>query len=581
MIAAIYARKSNDQTGVADEAKSVTRQIEHARQYAVKKGWQVADDRIFVDDGISGATFNRPGLLRMMTALKPKPPFEVVIVACLDRLGREQIETAFIAKQLSQAGVKIFSYLSDKEIALSSPTDKFLLSAMSFGAELERAAASQRTADAMLRKARAGHVCGGACFGYENIAVAGPDGRRSHVERKVNEAEAAIVRCLFALCAAGKGVKTIAKTLNADGAPSPRPQQGRPRSWAPSSVRSVLYRDLYRGVSVWNRTKQSDAWGQRAGQKRPPSEWVTVAQPELRIVSDELWSRAHARLDAAKQTYLRSSDGNVWGRPPSGVESKYLLSGLMRCACCGAALTVRSSSHGRRRFFYFVCASYDHRGHTVCANNLPLPMAAADEAILTKMRDYVFDLEIVEGAIADAVQELRPSRATVDSKRTTLLTELRRVEDEQGRFVAAIAAGGHIDALARALQEREQQRTRLQQKLAALDGPAHLGHFNAQHIEKNLRGRLKEWRQLLHRQMPLSRQAISCLLDGRIAWTPRREEGRYEFTGRVKLDRLLSGFVVTRGMASPTQRHVAGLRSCFRLSRARAASSARSSGSPN
>ena len=74
MIAAIYARKSTEQNGVADEAKSVTRQIEHARAYALKKGWQVADEFVFVDDGISGAEFaNRPGFVRLMNALKPKP----------------------------------------------------------------------------------------------------------------------------------------------------------------------------------------------------------------------------------------------------------------------------------------------------------------------------------------------------------------------------------------------------------------------------------------------------------------------------------------------------------------------------
>jgi DNA invertase Pin-like site-specific DNA recombinase len=44
MTAAIYARKSTDQNGVADEAKSVTRQIEHARAYAARNGWIVADE---------------------------------------------------------------------------------------------------------------------------------------------------------------------------------------------------------------------------------------------------------------------------------------------------------------------------------------------------------------------------------------------------------------------------------------------------------------------------------------------------------------------------------------------------------
>jgi DNA invertase Pin-like site-specific DNA recombinase len=41
MIAAIYARKSTEQNGVADEAKSVARQIEHATAYAFRKGWAV------------------------------------------------------------------------------------------------------------------------------------------------------------------------------------------------------------------------------------------------------------------------------------------------------------------------------------------------------------------------------------------------------------------------------------------------------------------------------------------------------------------------------------------------------------
>ena len=38
MRAAIYSRKSNDQADTADEDKSVTRQIEHAREFAQRKG---------------------------------------------------------------------------------------------------------------------------------------------------------------------------------------------------------------------------------------------------------------------------------------------------------------------------------------------------------------------------------------------------------------------------------------------------------------------------------------------------------------------------------------------------------------
>ena len=40
------------------------------------------------------------------------------------------------------------------------------------------------------------------------------------------------------------------------------------------------------------------------------------------------------------------------------------------------------------------------------------------------------------------------------------------------------------------------------------------------------------------------------MLDGRIAWTPKKDEALYEFAGRVKFDKLLSGIVVTRGMVA-------------------------------
>src|SRR5467141_1452456 len=151
MIAAIYARKSTDQSGAVDEAKSVTRQIDHGRAYGARKGWHVSDDCVFVDDGISGAEFaNRPGFLRLMNSLKPRPAFQVLIMSEESRLGREAIETAYALKQLVQAGVRVFFYLEDRERTLDSPTDKIMRSLTTFADELEREKARQRTYDAML-----------------------------------------------------------------------------------------------------------------------------------------------------------------------------------------------------------------------------------------------------------------------------------------------------------------------------------------------------------------------------------------------------------------------------------------------
>ena len=81
----------------------------------------------------------------------------------------------------------------------------------------------------MVRKARAGHVTGGRVFGYDNVDVLAPDGRRSHVDRRINEEEASVVRRIFQMCADGIGKARIAHLLNEEGAIAPRSQQQRPR----------------------------------------------------------------------------------------------------------------------------------------------------------------------------------------------------------------------------------------------------------------------------------------------------------------------------------------------------------------
>ncbi|CAN5882234.1 hypothetical protein BH18ACI5_BH18ACI5_17230 [soil metagenome] len=166
-----------------------------------------------------------------MNALKPKPAFQVLTMSEGSRLGREAIATANALKQIVQAGVRLFFYMEDRERTLDSPTDKIMLSLTAFADELEREKARQRTYDAMSRKARAGHVTGGRVFGYDNVEVLGSSGERSHVARRINDVEAATVRRIFELCAAGAGLTRITKTLNGERAPVPRAQQGRPSAW--------------------------------------------------------------------------------------------------------------------------------------------------------------------------------------------------------------------------------------------------------------------------------------------------------------------------------------------------------------
>jgi site-specific DNA recombinase len=261
MRAAIYARKSTDQTGVADEQRSVARQVSNARAYAAHKDWTVVDDCVFVDDGISGAEFSkRPGFIRLMNAISPRR-FDVLVMSEESRLGREAIETAYALKQMITAGVRVFFYMEDRERTLQGPTDKLLMSVAAFADELERERARQRTYDALARKAKAGHVTGGRVFGYDNITINGANGERTHVERRINEDEARVVRRIFDLAGAGLGMRRIALQLNEEGAVAPRSQRGRPSAWCPSTVYEALHRALYRGQVIWNKSRKRDDWG--------------------------------------------------------------------------------------------------------------------------------------------------------------------------------------------------------------------------------------------------------------------------------------------------------------------------------
>ena len=201
-----------------------------------------------------------------------------------------------------------------------------MLSLTAFADELEREKARQRTYDAMLRKAKAGHVTGGRVFGYDNVDMCDSQGIRAYVTRRINEAEAAIVRRIFELSAAGHGVKVIAKQLNAEGAPSPRAQRRRSQSWAPTPLREVL--PLYRGDLVWGQTAKRDRWGRQRQSGRPEADWIRRRAPTLQIVTEDKWNAAHACMAAARAIYLNTNRGQAVGRPPLGTPVEVLVDEL-------------------------------------------------------------------------------------------------------------------------------------------------------------------------------------------------------------------------------------------------------------
>ncbi len=470
MIAALYARKSTEQQDRAEDAKSVARQVEQARAFAEARGWTVSDTHIYVDDGISGAEFERrPAFQALLAALAPRPPFQVLVMSEASRLGREAIETMHTLKRLMQAGVRVFHYLDGREVVLGTMGDNLAAYVQGEASAEERRRASQRVHAAFTHKAQRGHVVGGRCFGYRNVDVhAGldKDGRpiRSHVVREIHPEEAAVVRQIFEAYAHGDGKTTIAKTLNAQGAPSPRAQQGRPSGWSPSSVHEVLYRETYRGVVVWNKSRKRDAWGQHRQTARPAEDHLTVEAPELRIIDDALWAAVQARQETNRSRYLRATNGLLYGRPRDR-ESPYLLSGFLRCGHCGASWAPVSRQHGTRRAHFYACFAHHKRGSAICQCGVTMPMAAVDEAVRRRVRT-VLSPAVVRRAVDAALEELlRDDQA---ERRAQVTRELAQVQEAQQRLVTAITSAGDVLSLTEALKASEARRLALVAEQQAL-----------------------------------------------------------------------------------------------------------------
>src|SRR5437773_2774044 len=556
MITAIYARKSTEQNGVADEAKSVTRQIEHARAYAERKGWTVADEHVYSDDGVSGALFGdkRPGLARLLNALRPRPGFDALVMSEESRLGREQIETAYTLKLITDAGVRVFFYLEDRERTLDNAMDKVMLSLTNFASEMERERAKQRTYDAMVRKARAGFVTGNRTYGYANVEVLSPDGRRDHVARRVNADEATVVRRIYELCASGLGLTRIAKRLNADRVAPPRNDRS---GWAPTAIREILRRPLYRGEIVWGKGQKAMRGGAKVLRRRPESEWLRVDAPDLRIVPAELARAAEERMASTRTVFARVPNGRLMGHPSRlDLASPYLLAGLAYCTACSGALIAQTRDFKKERRHVYGCAYHQKRGKEVCANGVQIQHAIMDREVLASL-SKAFDARMIEESVERGLARLRERREQRLDRRPGLERELSLIERQIGHLGDAVKRGRATDELLAMLEAEADRKKAVARELAAVDDGARLASLDGARLTKLLRAGAADVQALLGQSVPQARQMLRKVLVGRLPCEGFVEDGRrgYRFKGNGTYGRLLAGEAATSARNLPGSPH--------------------------
>jgi len=523
MIAAIYARKSSPQKDADAEAKSVARQIDNAKAFARGKGWTVLDEYVFSDDDVSGGEVkklrSRQRLLDLI--LRGQPPFQALVIRDESRFSRRDGDESFgELKRIAKAGVQVWFYQDGQPFKFGDLHSNVIgLFKGEIAAEYRRQC-GRLTNEALVRKFKDGYVTGGRVFGYDNVRVNG------HTERRINEAEAVVIRTIFKLYASGWGYTRIAKHLNAEGVPTPKPAHGRPAGWYHRTIGLALERELYRGIVTYGRQQSKAADGTRIDAFRPREQWLIAERPDLQIVTPAQWNAAHTRKAAAREQFS-SPDGNTPGRRRDS-DSRYFLSGFARCATCGGAVGVVRGA--------YTCLRNHLRGSlNGCASTTRVKVTTVDDAVRDKLKHLLVPATIML-AVERAQKALASSSVSKDLKRHR--AELAAVNQKLANLSKAIEAGGNLEVLVKRLQDRRSDSERLQATILTLEtvDVSDLRGLS----RKDLQKRLDHWHRLLSAVMEDSRAALRRLLDGPLVMTPDGRR-RYRFNGQLALGQVIAG----------------------------------------
>ena len=447
MRAAIYVRVSTQRQA---QAQTIDQQITRLRAHIEARGWDLAPERVFVDDGYSGAKLNRPGLdnLRDRAALAE---FDVVLITEPDRLARNYVHQMLLIEELEKRGIGV-EFL-DRPMS-DDPHDRLLLQIRGAVAEYERTLITDRMRRGRLMKYRAGKLLpwGRPPYGYR----VNPDHPRDPDGVQLDEAEVAVVVQMFDwYLEPGVNLYRVAKRLTDLGLPTPA---GKSR-WSVSTVRSILTNEVYTGIAyaqrlqvVPSRRRWSALRPVGKGEstvERPREEWIPIPVPA--VITREVFDQVQGKLSLNQRKASRNNKAH-----------QYLLRGLVSCGMC------RLSAHARTlhddRYHYYVC-----KGHTDSLRITPgercksryIPVSRLDELVWQNLCEVLTQPEIIAHELQRAhggywtSQELQARIATLGRAESLL-------EHQQARLLEAYLANV-ID-----LDEFERKRSELTQKQSAL-----------------------------------------------------------------------------------------------------------------
>lgn len=397
---AIYIRWSTEDQG---EGTTLDVQMDACKSYILSQGWSFRDDLVFVDDGVSGASMDRPALGRLRKLVQQRQ-VECVVVYKLDRLSRSVLD---MVKLVLEEWDGLCSIKSAREpIDTLTPTGKmFFYQLMSF-AEWERSVIRDRMFAGKLRRAQEGRTPGFVLpYGFRK----GPEGR---IEQDPEQAP--VVQRIFRLYLSGLGCRAISRALDQEGHPSPAGVK-----WTESSLARLLGNPAYKGTFVYG--KHTVKGGRKVAAKEP----LVVHEGFFPgIVSAE-------EFEAVQR--LRAERPGVGRRAGTGrsLGSRSLLSGLLRCACGRACTGIGFSARGTS-YRYYACGGAQQTGSHVCdAGNIRQELL--DTLVAEKLLTLYRGAAARERLVLHLASDIRAAHEQAVAALSAAERELRRQEESERR----------------------------------------------------------------------------------------------------------------------------------------------------
>jgi hypothetical protein len=227
----------------------------------------------------------------------------------------------------------------------------------------------------------------------------------------------------------------------------------------------MLKNERYIGKPSWGRTKQrrNPETGKMVSRDLAPELWERMDHPELRIVSDELWTRVQEQTVKATRGFGVQRLG---GMNRTEASRKYLFGGLLVCGVCGGRIIVVTTNPAR-----YGCAN--HREARNCLNKATVPLELLERLFLSALADKLRADELREELIHGVVGHLRVRKAeslrerdAFDNERSELEATQKALTEDIGNFVSAVRNGSSSRALLAELDEAEAKLGRVTERLA-------------------------------------------------------------------------------------------------------------------